>query len=636
MRYSLAMTDTSRNTTYQNLASQAELALFQINSDNQLTFTSRRFERLLNWDEGELEGHLVTELAHPENIAKLPNLLKEAYIPDEGSSTPVAIKFQHKTRGWVPCKLHCIAVNEASGQKTFLITTDPATPVTDDQVVIELTQALGEQHYLAAVVDEASNQYLWANQNYLSLIDRTLQELQDICQQGSHESPLLSLKNQSSTMTLKDILSQVPLINQQDITCTDPQGNMHSLTYNAISCNFRSRTFIIGYALSNNRSGSESDTGTQTNRNDILERLVNDIAHSFNNLLSIVSGHAAILEEVEGLEGNASFESIHQAVAGGATLIKQLSSLSVTKTFEAKVINLGSHIEQMQAMIELAVGRSIRLSIVNHGGDWQCSIIPAEFQFALFNLCINAKESMAAGGTLDISITQVNADSTDIQTYGLMAADYTKISIRSGGSGISELASRHIFKPFQPVHESAQIDLEKSQPNDSVLSSINSVFLVPADSEFESGINLYLLRDNSLGEGLIRQEETVVFESKIKRALLLEDDQGVRELVSMFLQGQGFDVTEIASGEELNLLEDLNFDFMVSDVMLPGKEMGPDVVKKVRKTVNNLPVLFISGYSHGSLSAEDLSKPNTDFLAKPFSKPEFISKIDQLLASPKV
>lgn len=636
MGYSLAMTETSRNTTYQNLASQAELALFQINSDNQLTFTSRRFERLLNWEEGELEGHLVTELAHPENITHLPGLLRDAYISDDGSSMPVTIKFQHKTRGWIPCKLRCIAVNDDSGQKTFLITTDPATPVTDDQVVIELTQALCEQHYLAAVVDEASNQYLWANQNYLSLVDLTQQELQDICEQGSHEPPLLTLENQSSAMTLKDILSQVPLINNQEITCADLQGNTLSLTYNAISCNFRSRTFIIAFALANNRAASENAAGIQINRNAILERLVDDIAHSFNNLLSIVSGHAAILEEVEGLEGNASFDSIHQAVAGGATLIKQLSSLSVTKTFEPKALNLGSHIEDMQAMIELALGKSIRLSIVNNGGNWQCSIIPAEFQFALFNLCINAKEAMVTGGTLDITIKQLTPDSTDIQTYGLMVADYTKISIRTGGSGISETTSRHIFKPFQPAHEATETNSEKNEPHNSVLNSINSVFLIPAGSEFESGIDIYLLRDNSHEDGLTQEEETVVFESKIKRALLLEDDQGVRELVSMFLQGQGFDVTEIASGEELNLLEDLNFDFMVSDVMLPGKEMGPDVVKKIRETVNNLPVLFISGYSHGALSAEDLSKPNTDFLAKPFSKPEFISKIDQLLASPEV
>ena len=74
---------------------------------------------------------------------------------------------------------------------------------------------------------------------------------------------------------------------------------------------------------------------------------------------------------------------------------------------------------------------------------------------------------------------------------------------------------------------------------------------------------------------------------------------------------------------------------MVSDVMLPGKEMGPDVVRKVRKTVKDLPVLFISGYSHGALRAEDLSKPHTDYLAKPFSKPEFINKIDQLLTALK-
>jgi CheY-like chemotaxis protein len=100
----------------------------------------------------------------------------------------------------------------------------------------------------------------------------------------------------------------------------------------------------------------------------------------------------------------------------------------------------------------------------------------------------------------------------------------------------------------------------------------------------------------------------------------------------MFLQGQGFDVTEVESEMEVDLLEDLNFDFMVSDVMLPGKAMGPEVVQKIRTTNKNLPVLFISGYSHGALSSGDLKKPNTDFLAKPFTKPEFIAKIKQLLA----
>ena len=91
MRYSLGMTNSSRLTTYQNLASQAELALFQINSDFQLTFTSRRFEQLLNWEEGDLEGHLVTELAHPENSRLLPGLLREANLSDNNASIPIEV-----------------------------------------------------------------------------------------------------------------------------------------------------------------------------------------------------------------------------------------------------------------------------------------------------------------------------------------------------------------------------------------------------------------------------------------------------------------------------------------------------------------------------------------------------------------
>ena len=188
------------------------------------------------------------------------------------------------------------------------------------------------------------------------------------------------------------------------------------------------------------------------------------------------------------------------------------------------------------------------------------------------------------------------------------------------------------FNPFLSILHDPSTHPEEITSQHSNPGAVDAVFLITPDEGDGTRLNGFIPRYQPIEDAPGSDPDPIVFESKIKRALLLEDDQGVRELVSMFLQSQGFDVTEVESEKEVDLLEDLNFDFMVSDVMLPGKAIGPEVVQKTRTTIKNLPVLFISGYSHGALSSGDLNKPNTDFLEKPFSKAEFIAKIKQLLA----
>ena len=121
-------------------------------------------------------------------------------------------------------------------------------------------------------------------------------------------------------------------------------------------------------------------------------------------------------------------------------------------------------------------------------------------------------------------------------------------------------------------------------------------------------------------------------ERVIKQALLIEDDLGVSDLVSLFLGSLGLDVTSCASEQDVVALSNYDFDIIVSDVMLTGSKTGPHLVREIRRDNPAIACLFISGYKHGALSQADLEHPKTDFLAKPFSKQDFSDRVEALMA----
>ncbi len=123
-------------------------------------------------------------------------------------------------------------------------------------------------------------------------------------------------------------------------------------------------------------------------------------------------------------------------------------------------------------------------------------------------------------------------------------------------------------------------------------------------------------------------------ETASNQVLLIEDDTGVRDLVVIFLESIGLDVSSIQSEEELRALPETNYRLIVSDVMLPGIHSGPDLVRMVRRTQPEVPCLFISGYKQGVLTDEDMAHQHTAFLPKPFSKSAFLSKVDECLSLP--
>lgn len=112
--------------------------------------------------------------------------------------------------------------------------------------------------------------------------------------------------------------------------------------------------------------------------------------------------------------------------------------------------------------------------------------------------------------------------------------------------------------------------------------------------------------------------------------LVVDDNPEIREIIQILLDGEGFDVTQAANGDQaLSLLGEQPFELIILDIMMPGLN-GYQICRKIRET-SNAPILFLSARTKDSDKTLGFSSGGDDYLAKPFSYTELVWRVKALL-----
>jgi two-component system cell cycle sensor histidine kinase/response regulator CckA len=120
---------------------------------------------------------------------------------------------------------------------------------------------------------------------------------------------------------------------------------------------------------------------------------------------------------------------------------------------------------------------------------------------------------------------------------------------------------------------------------------------------------------------------------KRKIVLLVDDEEGVRDIVRAYLESLGVFVLEAdgaPAAARLSQASPLRIDLLITDVLLPYIN-GRDLANRVMMTRPDIKVLFISGYSIEVLESHGLCPPKADLLLKPFSKADLALKVVEVL-----
>ncbi len=187
----------------------------------------------------------------------------------------------------------------------------------------------------------------------------------------------------------------------------------------------------------------------QVQKMDAIDKLAAGAAHDFNNLITLISGHAAIL--FEGLpEGEAreSAHAIQMASKSVASLTGKLLAFSREAPLAPKDIDLNASVASTVDLLGLTLGKDIRFILDLAPTGAKAWFDPVQFEQIVINIAVNARDAMPDGGELSFKTGRVRLDTDAVKHMGVAPGEYAVLDISDTGTGMSEEVQSRIFKPF--------------------------------------------------------------------------------------------------------------------------------------------------------------------------------------------
>ena len=358
----------------------------------------------------------------------------------------------------------------------------------------------------------------------------------------------------------------------------------------------------------------------QTQKMESIAQLTGGVAHDFNNLLSVFATGLQLLERnVTGEQRQRVFDGMRRAVARGTGLTRHLLAFSRRTPVNPESIDIASHLKGMREMLDGSLGGHIHIEMKFGEDVWPVEIDAGEMELAVLNLCLNARDAVAGGGTVTIA-----AENVVIEEERGSQKQCVKLSVTDTGGGMPPDVLSRAFEPFfttKDVGKGSGLGLPQVYGF-----AHQSGGQVTIDSEVGVGTIVTLLLPRSLQDPVesVRTADSsgvpVPRSDGARRGhvLLVEDDQEVSALTREMLNSLGFAVTHVTGAEAaLGALANARaVDAVLSDIMMPGGVSGVELAREISRRHPTLPIILTTGYVEAAARMKD---GEFHLLLKPYS-----------------
>ncbi|MGA7868017.1 MAG: ATP-binding protein, partial [Stellaceae bacterium] len=349
----------------------------------------------------------------------------------------------------------------------------------------------------------------------------------------------------------------------------------------------------------------------QSQKLESMGRMTGGIAHDFNNLLTIIIGSLGLLRRAIGRDDKAQerIDMMSVAAERAARLTKQLLAFARRQPLQPEIVNLGQVMQEVLPLMRRAVGEAVIVECVSAGGLWNTTVDASEFQSAVLNLAINARDAMPEGGKLTVEMTNAALDDAYAARHAEVdPGQYVLFAITDTGKGMDEVTMARAVDPFFTTKAAGEgTGLGLPQVYGFVKQSGGHLKIY---SEVGEGTTVKLYLPRNFGEETAQPGRVAdLAVTGTETVLVVDDDEIVRTTVASMLEDLGYTVLLASNGREaLALLEKRgNFDLLFTDVVMPGAISGRQLAERAVEIVPKLRVLFTSGYSPSTRCGEILS-----------------------------
>ena len=362
----------------------------------------------------------------------------------------------------------------------------------------------------------------------------------------------------------------------------------------------------------------------QSQKLESMGQLTGGVAHDFNNLLTPIIGSLDLLRRKQIMDERTA-RLVDGALASAEkarVLVQRLLAFARRQPLQPRAVDLGSIVAEMSELIASTSGPRVRVEV-----DVAPHLPPAladgnQLEMALLNLSVNARDAMPDGGSLTIALRAEDGGAG--RRLGLTGDQCLVLSVSDTGLGMDEETRRRAIEPFfstKGIGKGTGLGLSMVHGLAAQLGGALDMRSAPGVG---TTIELWLpVADATVAAQA--PEADVSERHGAGTALLVDDEELVRAATAAMLSDLGFQVIEVASGEEAlaRCQAGLVPDVLVTDQLMPGIS-GTDLAGRLRQALPDMPVLIASGYA----DLDSLS-PAYPHLSKPFRQSELAEAMEQ-------
>ena len=362
----------------------------------------------------------------------------------------------------------------------------------------------------------------------------------------------------------------------------------------------------------------------QAQKMEAIGQLAAGVAHDFNNILTVIQGHAGLLEHKMGAESTEarSVEQISRAATRAATLIRQLLMFSRKQVMQFRHLDLNDTLRNTIKMLERLVGEHVQIDFRPESHLPAVHADSSMVEQIAMNLAVNARDAMPQGGKIFIttSLETIKRAATPLDPE-IRDGKFICLTFGDTGTGMDTQILARIFEPFfttKAVGKGTGLGLS------TVFGIVRQhQGWLDVESKVDQGTTFkaYFPASQSVAEKTEEIKESTLRSGR-ETILVAEDEDTLREMVVQVLKIQGYYVLEAASGHHaLEVWEQANrpIDLLLTDMVMPGGVMGSELAERLLMRSPQMKVIYMSGYSPGMAGKDSSLLQGRNFLPKPYS-----------------
>ena len=374
----------------------------------------------------------------------------------------------------------------------------------------------------------------------------------------------------------------------------------------------------------------------QAQKLESLGTLAGGIAHDFNNILGIILGYSQLIQKEnpspESISRSA--DAIQKATARGAALVKQLLTFARKEESAYEHVQLNDIANEVARLLNETLSKTITVSSDLDPDIPYLDADATQLHQVLLNLCVNSRDAMPNGGTLEIITQSVGSEIMSAKFQHARRGEYILLRVTDTGIGMDDATRRRIFDPFFTTKEIGKGTGLGLALVHSIVSNHGGFIEVESQPDRGTTFDIYLPAGGRRSrENLVREISALDAQDRTGTILLIEDEEMLREIVKAVVESKGYRIIAARDGEEgidLYSRRRSEIDVVISDLGLP-KASGQEVLEKIMSIDSNANLIAASGFMEPEVRANLLKIGVTHFVHKPYSPDDLLKTIEQTI-----